>query len=136
MGADVLNGGGGVDYADYADATAGLIVTVNPTSNTGEAAGDAFISIERLRGSSFDDTLTGNANNNHLVGGRGADVARRDNVSAAPAHKVIVVGIPGQGVVKAGAAQPLIEMKASPAASPVLLVGSTRFTINPAVASA
>ena len=45
--------------------------------NTGEAKGDIFFSIERLRGGNFDDFLQGDAANNMLEGGAGADVIRR-----------------------------------------------------------
>ena len=46
----------------------------NPSVNTGEAAGDSYISIENLHGTNFNDTLTGDGNDNVLVGGLGADV--------------------------------------------------------------
>ena len=75
LGADALNGGAGFDYADYIGAAAGLTVSLaNPAINTGEAAGDTYISIGGLRGSDFNDTLIGDANSNILRGGLGADV--------------------------------------------------------------
>jgi Ca2+-binding RTX toxin-like protein len=75
LGADVLNGGGGFDYAEYVNATSGITASLaNPAINTGEAAGDTYISIEGLRGSNFNDTLIGDSNNNNLRGGLGADV--------------------------------------------------------------
>ncbi|AZO76937.1 MULTISPECIES: calcium-binding protein [unclassified Bosea (in: a-proteobacteria)] len=74
LGADTLNGAGGFDYADYRYAIAGITVSLaNAAINTGEAAGDTFISIEGLRGSDFGDTLTGDGNDNFLRGGLGAD---------------------------------------------------------------
>ena len=74
QGADVLDGGAGQDTASYVDATTGVTVSLtDPSVNTGEALGDTFISIERLRGSAFDDTLVGNGQDNQLEGGAGAD---------------------------------------------------------------
>ena len=74
LGADSLDGGAGNDYADYFNSTIGIAVDLaNSLSNTGEAAGDTYTSIERVRGSAFDDVLRGNAGNNTLRGGLGAD---------------------------------------------------------------
>ena len=74
-GGDQLDGGLGSDYADYFTATGGITVDLaNAANNTGEAAGDTYFSIERVRGGAFDDVLRGDANNNTLRGGLGADV--------------------------------------------------------------
>lgn len=73
-GADSLDGGSGTDTADYASSSAG--VNVNLTigmGSGGDAQGDTLTSIERLVGSAFDDTLTGNAGANQLDGGDGND---------------------------------------------------------------
>jgi len=73
-GADILNGGAGTDIASYIHATAGVRASLaNPAINTGEAAGDAYISIESLAGSAFNDTLVGDANSNVINGRQGAD---------------------------------------------------------------
>ena len=74
-GADVLDGGAGYDWVDYFDATGGVTVDLaNPSNNTGEAAGDTFISIEAIRGSDFNDILRGDAGPNVFRAGLGADV--------------------------------------------------------------
>jgi serralysin len=82
-GADILNGGrtgvatasDGIDYASYANADAGVIASLlTPTlSNTGDAAGDTYTSIEGLIGSDHADELSGDDNANTLSGGGGND---------------------------------------------------------------
>ncbi|MDQ6433418.1 calcium-binding protein [Mesorhizobium sp. LHD-90] len=73
-GADDLSGGAGSDTASYSTAAAGVIASLTtPASNTGDAAGDTYSSIENLTGSAFGDTLTGNSAVNVILGGNGAD---------------------------------------------------------------
>ena len=68
-GADVLNGGDGVDTASYLTAAAGLTVSLTTGTGTGDAQGDTFICIENLTGSGFTDTLVGAGVANVLDGG-------------------------------------------------------------------
>ena len=76
-GADSLNGGGGFDYATYLGAAAGVLVhTATPGTNTGEATGDTFSSIEGLEGSVFADDLTLVADNGQVIGGGGNDILK------------------------------------------------------------
>lgn len=71
-GADILDGGTGTDTADYSTATSGVVANLtNPALNTGDAAGDTYISIENLTGSNFNDVLGGNSGANVLNGGTG-----------------------------------------------------------------
>ncbi|MEO1065725.1 MAG: hypothetical protein AAFZ07_30325, partial [Actinomycetota bacterium] len=73
-GADELFGDGGRDTASYADASQGLIIRLElPKSNTGDASGDSYSSIENVIGSSHDDTIYGNGGANTLEGGDGND---------------------------------------------------------------
>lgn len=74
-GADSLLGGGGQDTAEYRTSTTGLTVDLgNASANTGDAAGDRFISIENLTGSASDDMLFGSNIGNVIAGQRGDDL--------------------------------------------------------------
>lgn len=74
VGADRLDGGNGSDMASYSAATAGLVADLlSPSANTGEAAGDTYVSIERLYGSKFSDSLRGDNLVNTLYGAAGND---------------------------------------------------------------
>jgi Ca2+-binding RTX toxin-like protein len=74
-GADRLDGGVGLDAASYQSSAIGVRVDLaSPGANTGDAAGDVFVSIENLIGSDFGDVLKGNSAANLLVGGLGNDV--------------------------------------------------------------
>ncbi|MCA0872342.1 pre-peptidase C-terminal domain-containing protein [Seohaeicola saemankumensis] len=73
-GGDTLEGGNGNDMVDYAGSSGA--VTVDLSTNTvsgGDAAGDTISGFERIRGSSFDDTLTGDSGRNTILGGNGGD---------------------------------------------------------------
>jgi len=82
-GADTLVGGVGNDTASYANAAAGVHASLlTPETNTGDALGDSYSSIENLTGSNFNDVLVGTEGNNRLsglggddllIGGAGAD---------------------------------------------------------------
>ncbi len=72
--ADVIDGGDGTDFSSYANSNAGLRADLgNPGTNTGDAAGDTFISVEGLVGSGFNDVLYGDAGDNTLYGLGGND---------------------------------------------------------------
>jgi len=72
-GDDRLDGGLGADTADYGSATA--VVSVNLMTGTATGDGnDVLISIENVRGGSGNDTIIGDAQNNYIYGGTGADV--------------------------------------------------------------
>jgi len=84
-GADELNGGSGVDEASYEGALAAVALSLITGGTAGDALGDTFISIENVRGSAFNDTITGNGaanilngldGNDRLDGGNGNDTLR------------------------------------------------------------
>ena len=73
-GSDLLDGGSGVDLVSYEQAATGLQANLSDrTKNIGEAAGDIYVGIENLCGSTFGDTLVGNAGANWLAGDSGND---------------------------------------------------------------
>ena len=67
-GADTFNGGAGVDAVSYDASGSVKADLLKPSSNTGDAAGDVYISIENLDGSTFSDTLFGNNIGNVIRG--------------------------------------------------------------------
>jgi Ca2+-binding RTX toxin-like protein len=73
-GARSFDGLGGFDYVTYATATSGVIARLDaPGLNTNDAAGDTYVSIEGLIGSSHQDVLVGNDGPNVLSGQGGGD---------------------------------------------------------------
>jgi Ca2+-binding RTX toxin-like protein len=72
-GNDSLNGGEGTDTAGYGGATAAVNVNLSTGIATGGAGNDVLVSIERVNGSAYNDTITGSNGNNTLSGGDGND---------------------------------------------------------------
>jgi Ca2+-binding RTX toxin-like protein len=73
-GADSIDGGNGIDTLRFGSASTG--VTVNLETGTGlrgDAEGDVYVGIERVRGTDFADDITGGVQDNLLVGGDGND---------------------------------------------------------------
>jgi Ca2+-binding RTX toxin-like protein len=75
LGADQMGGGGGIDTVDYSSRTAPLTLTIGTGDTDGETGeNDGIIDdVENVRGGSGADTIVGNALNNVLDGGLGAD---------------------------------------------------------------
>ena len=82
-GADKIDGGEGVDWSDYSHSYAGVMVTLNgPIDDEGfvightggHAEGDRMKNIEGIKGSKFNDVLTGNDDRDWLSGGEGNDI--------------------------------------------------------------
>ncbi len=76
-GDDFMHGGSGNDTASYGSATGGVHVTLEvqngAAQDTGNAGLDTLLGFENLRGSRFNDALTGNNGDNRLEGGDGDD---------------------------------------------------------------
>lgn len=76
-GADHLEGGAGMDWISYRTSDSAVIVDLGEATLTGgHAAGDSFVDIENIRGSSHPDILEGDESNNELDGYHGNDVLR------------------------------------------------------------
>jgi len=78
-GDDVLDGGGFAvngDTADYSDAASnGLVASLLTGSSTGGGLGnDSLTNIQNLTGSTFNDTLIGDDNDNIITGDAGNDI--------------------------------------------------------------
>ena len=84
-GADQFIGGEGTDTVAYYGATAGITVALdNSVASIGSTAagdtfgyvvdGQAFLDVENIIGSSFNDTIIGNIDSNHIQGGSGNDL--------------------------------------------------------------
>lgn len=74
-GKDKLIGGEGIDTVSYADADKRVVVRLdNPKSNSGDAKGDSYESIEKFVGSRFADRIDGwTWQTNDISGGAGKD---------------------------------------------------------------
>lgn len=74
LGNDFLDGGKlGSDTASYSDAAGAVTVNLVSGLATGNAGKDTLVNIESIFGSSYADTLTGDANFNQINGGAGND---------------------------------------------------------------
>lgn len=106
-GSDQLLGGLGRDVASFRDAASGLRVDlVVISTNTGDAWGDVFSSIEDIEGSPHLDTLVGDNFSNAVFGLDGADAlqGREGNDSLyGGAGNDILIGGGGSDVIEGGA---------------------------------
>ena len=72
-GADSFDGGADFDTVNYLAASSGVSFDMTTTGLTGEAAGDTYVSIERILGTGFDDAMRGSAGDDILLGNGGND---------------------------------------------------------------
>jgi Ca2+-binding RTX toxin-like protein len=72
-GDDDLDGVSGVDTVDYSAATAAVVVDLTAGTATGGGGFDTLANFDNLVGSAFNDTLTGSAGANDIIGGLGDD---------------------------------------------------------------
>ena len=73
-GNDIIDGKGGTDRVDYQGSPGGVVVNLlTGTASDGWGGTDSLANIEIVRGSGFNDYISGGANNNDLVGLAGND---------------------------------------------------------------
>ncbi|MEH2536615.1 MULTISPECIES: beta strand repeat-containing protein [unclassified Bradyrhizobium] len=111
-GNNVLAGGAGTDTVTYERALAGVAVSLALASaqNTGGAGRDTLNGFENLTGSEFNDTLTGNADSNIILGLDGNDT---------------LVGLGGADVLDGGEGTDTATYASSSAGVNVSLVSGT-----------
>lgn len=75
IGNDYLDGGTGIDTADYSDAGFGVTIDLTLTGAQNTGAGlDTIINVENINGSRLNDVLTGDAGANVIFASVGNDV--------------------------------------------------------------
>ena len=117
LGPDVLDGGEDMDTATYAASGTAVIINLETgISSGGDAAGDTLRNIEIIIGSDFDDTLTGDGEDNvfngaggddTLIGGVGIDTLNGD------AGDDTLIGGPGGDVFDGGSGSDTVSYAGS-----------------------
>jgi Ca2+-binding RTX toxin-like protein len=86
-GADTINGGGGTDTVEYGFVGSGVVVNLITGLTSGSAGNDVISNVENVKGSIFNDNITGNNGANTLNGDNGNDILRggggRDSLNGA-----------------------------------------------------
>ncbi len=73
VGADTIDGGAGLDFASYRNATGAVTASLATGTSSGADGADVLVNIEALEGSVWNDRLSGDATGNMLDGGAGND---------------------------------------------------------------
>jgi serralysin len=104
-GADSLQGSDGYDWAFYDTSNAAVVINLaNSTAETGgHAQGDVLSSIERILGSQYNDSITGDDSHNFLRGNGGSDTI------SAGAGNDYVRGGDGQDFLRGGSGDDTLE---------------------------
>lgn len=106
VGEDTLIGGDHRDRAQYSESLTPILADLAvPSHNTGEAAGDVYVSIEDLAGGFYADELRGDHGANRLFGREGADTLLgrdSDDYLNGGAHGDWLDGQAGDDVLRGG----------------------------------
>lgn len=113
-GNDTLIGGAGIDWADYRNAVAGIVadLALDEATDDGDGGSDLLISVERIRGSAFDDLIYGSdttSGNERFEGMAGNDtIDGRGGVDhlhyqRTPTGVTVTLSIDGSGTAADGA---------------------------------
>ena len=116
VGGDTFRGGSGSDTVSYAHSTVGVTASLaTPASNTNDAAGDNYSSIENLTGSNFNDNLFGDGNDNVLDGGLGTNLLNGgggfDTASYLSATGAVTINLGTGSVTGAGRTDTLVSIE-------------------------
>jgi serralysin len=103
-GADHLDGGPGSDRADYDTSPTRVVVDLLTGGTAGDAAGDTYVSIEKVKGSPFSDILRG-ANNADILQG---DVGTGSDTLVGRGGNDVLDGGPGADVLIGGLGKDLL----------------------------
>ncbi|HVM38653.1 MAG TPA: M10 family metallopeptidase C-terminal domain-containing protein [Sphingomicrobium sp.] len=101
--ANRLDGRGGNDTVSYELAKAAVVASLQSGGTGGDAAGDSYISIENLRGSKFNDVLSGDSADNILSGLDGNDILRGQ------AGNDVLIGGVGDDLLEGGTGDDRLE---------------------------
>ena len=102
-GADDMDGGNGLDWVMYSGLTTGVTVNLlTGLGSGGQAEGDTYTAIERVRGSAVDDTITGDDGINKILGDGGNDTINgmggKDNIRGGAGNDRINGGAGNDGL--------------------------------------
>ncbi|MBV5277646.1 MAG: hypothetical protein J0647_01100, partial [Campylobacteraceae bacterium] len=137
------SGANGIDTADYTDAI--FKIDADLTRGSGQVIGnaategtDTLYNVENITGSTFDDTIIGNANVNILHGGTGADTLKGgsgvDTLYGDAGNDIIIGGLDGD-VIDGGANTNTVDYSSIAATSIKIDLGTAKanYTATPLV---
>ena len=134
-GNDSIDGRGGIDRVDYEHAKAAVTVNLATGAATADGYGgsDTLVNIEDVRGSTFNDSITGNAGDNYLQGLAGNDTlvggAGADQLAGGEGNDSLLGG-DGDDQLLAGTGVDVVDGGAGAGDTLVLLGDHASYTIS------